>query len=109
MAKDLFKASIVPIELLAQITKVSEGVAKTWDYLDRQRVTIQRAGITRVRPAFLRGWRASFVFQSLQPEYLDEQMFHQALALAGRTVGVGDFRPTYGRFLVNNFEVLTEK
>lgn len=108
MAKDLFKASIVPIELLAPITTVTDNVADTWDYLDKQRVTIQRAGITRVRPAFLKGWRATFVFQSLQPEYLDEQMFHQALALAGRTVGLADYRPTYGRFLVQHFEVLTE-
>jgi hypothetical protein len=40
------------------------------------------------------------------PEYITPDVM-QALAVdAGRLIGVGDFRPTYGRFQVVGFEVL---
>jgi hypothetical protein len=30
---------------------------------------------------------------------------HQVLGDAGRLVGVGDFRPTYGRFAINKWNI----
>jgi hypothetical protein len=80
--------------------------ATTWDYLDERRVTVQRAGITRVRPAFLPGWRATVCLQVLTPEYIAPGLLHDVLTAAGRLVGVADFRPTFGRFRVARFEVL---
>ncbi len=38
------------------------------------------------------------------PEYVGSQEFLDVLALAGRVIGVGDFRPTYGRFAIVNFD-----
>jgi hypothetical protein len=40
------------------------------------------------------------------PEYVDPHFFQEVLTLAGRATGVGDFRPTYGRFQVVQFDVL---
>lgn len=105
-ALDLFKAGVVALSDLAPITTASGGVASSWDYVDRRRVTVQRAGITRSRPAFDAGWRATVVFQVLTPQYIDVVLFRQVLGHAGRLVGVGDFRPTFGRFSVTGFDLL---
>lgn len=99
-AMDLFKAGVVSLTPLA-----SMGVVN-WDYIDTRRVTVQRAGINRVRPAMRQNWSAQLQFQILTPEYIDPTLFQEVLNTAGRLVGVGDFRPTYGRFFISNFEVL---
>lgn len=99
-AVKLFQAGISPVTELATL-----GSAK-WDYLDERRVTVQQAGITRQRPAFNAGWHASFQFVVNLPEYIAPSFFYDVLALAGRAVGVADFRPTYGRFQITKFEVL---
>lgn len=97
-AMDLYKAGIASLTELATLGK------KDWDYLDQRRVVVQRSAITRVRPAFLPGWRAEFEFQVLLPEYIIAPDFLEVLNQAGRIIGVGDFRPTYGRFQVVKFE-----
>jgi hypothetical protein len=97
-ACDLFKAALVSTTTLASLG------AKDWDYVDRRRVTIQRNGITRERPAMREGWRAQFDFTVLLPEYVDRHLFADVLQSAGRLIGVGDFRPTFGRFSVSKFE-----
>ncbi len=98
-AMDLFKAGIVPLTQLASL-----GVNE-WDYQHQCRVTIQRNGITRTRPAMKKGWRANFDLMVMLPEYIDSQLLHEVLASAGRLIGLGDFRPTYGRFLVSDFNL----
>jgi hypothetical protein len=32
-------------------------------------------------------------------------MLHDVIINAGRLIGVGDFRPTYGRFIVTKFDI----
>lgn len=98
-AMDLFKAGVVSLTDLAPL-----GVS-TWDKLDKRRVTIQRAGVNRTRPAMNAGWAAELQFQILTPEYIDPVLFQDVLNTAGRLVGVGDFRPTYGRFFITGYEV----
>ena len=98
-AMDLFKAGV------ASLTELASLGSAEWDYLDKRRVTVQRSGITRVRPAMTKGWKAEFEFQVLLPEYIDTALFHDVLTQAGRLIGVGDFRPTYGRFMVTDFKV----
>jgi hypothetical protein len=98
-AMDLYKAAVVPLTELADL-----GV-KDWDYLDRRRVLIQRSAITRERPALRAGWTASIDLLVNLPEYVDPPMLLETIGAAGRLIGVGDFRPTYGRFAVIGFEV----
>lgn len=93
-AFDLFKAGIIPLTELAKIN----GGTKNWDYIDKRRVVVQRNGITRMRPAFLKGWSAEIDLMVNTPEYIDYSLFSEVLSMAGRLIGVGDFRPTYGRF-----------
>lgn len=103
-AFDLFKAGIA---VLDEFCPLNGGVSD-WDYLDQRRVTVQRNGITRTRPAFTKGWLAEARFTVLTPEYIDQVLFHEVLEMAGRLIGVGDFRPTYGRFQVSSFDLSIE-
>lgn len=97
-AMDLFKAGIVAITPLASL-----GVQQ-WDYEDRRRVVIQRNAITRVRPAMKAGWRATIQIMVNLPEYISEDLLNETIASAGRLIGVGDFRPTFGRYQVVGFK-----
>jgi len=99
-AMDLFKAGIVVLEELCDL-----GV-REWDYLDRRRVMVQRSGITRSRPAMRPGWKCTAHLQVLLPEYIDGRFLNETIQAAGRLVGVGDFRPTFGRFQVIKFGVV---
>lgn len=98
-ALDLYKAAVV------SLTDVASLGTTDWDYLDQRRVTVQRQGVTRVRPAFLAGWHATFDLQVLLPEYVSSSDLLDVITKAGQLVGVGDFRPTFGRFQVTNFKV----
>lgn len=100
-AFDLFKAGIVPLTEMAKIN----GGTKDWDFVDQRRVVIQRNSITRMRPAFLKGWTADIDLMVNVPEYIDIHFFQEVLEMAGRLIGVGDFRPTYGRFNVSKCKI----
>ena len=73
-------------------------------YLDVRPVIVQRARVVRMRPTFKTGWELSFEIQvnddEIQPELLQD-----ILTLAGRTVGIGDYRPKFGRFAVIQYLV----
>jgi len=99
-AMDLFKAAIV------NLTPAADLGSESWDYLDRRRVVVQRAAVTRTRPAMLVGWQATFQLLCNLPEYIPPPLLNEVISNAGRLVGVGDFRPTYGRFVVVRFETL---
>jgi hypothetical protein len=104
-AMDLYKAAVISLKPLAPITNSAGLTTLSWDYEHRCRVTIQRSGITRSRPAFKEGWSAEFSLMVSLPQYISPNDLLETIGSAGRLVGVGDFRPTYGRFQVTNFEV----
>ncbi len=101
-ACDLFKACIISLTPLASL-----GV-KEWDYMDKRRVVIQRSAITRNRPAMAEGWKVTFIFMVNLPEYVDPAMLNETIQSAGKLIGIGDFRPSFGRFNVTKFSVLTD-
>lgn len=98
-AMDLFKAGVVSLTPLASL-----GV-KQWDYEHACRVTVQRNALTRIRPAFRMGWRASFDLLVNLPEYISPAVLNDVVTSAGKLIGLGDFRPTYGRFQIESFKV----
>jgi hypothetical protein len=99
-AMDLFKAAIVVTTTLADLG------CKDWDYLDRRRVMVQRQGINRTRPAMRAGWVVTFDLMVLLPEYVDRNALRETIESAGRLIGMGDFRPTYGRFGITSYKVM---
>lgn len=104
-AMELFKAALVGLKPLCPITNVAGELPKVWDYEHRCRVTVQRSGITRTRPAFHEGWRVEVPIMVNLPEYISPKDLNEVVAQAGRIIGIGDFRPTYGRFNVVGFEI----
>jgi hypothetical protein len=99
-AMDLFKAGVLALTPLAPL-----GVS-AWDYEHKCRVMVQRNGVTRVRPAMKTGWSIDVELMVNLPEYIALEALQEVIVNAGRLVGLGDFRPTYGRFMVSRFEVL---
>jgi hypothetical protein len=99
-AMDLFKAGVVALTPLA-----SFGVS-AWDYEHKCRVTVQRNGVTRVRPAMRAGWTLEVDILVNLPEYIPPDVLHEVVGNAGRLIGLADFRPTYGRYAVKAFDVL---
>jgi hypothetical protein len=97
-AMDLFKAGVVSLTALASLGKVK------WDYEDKRRVVIQRSGVNRTRPAMKVGWKAEFQLMVMLPEYISRADLQDVIGNAGRLIGLGDFRPTYGRFAITKFE-----
>lgn len=98
-AMDLYKAGVAVLDEFCSLG------TRDWDRIDRQRATIQRASITRARPCMLAGWRCIVTLQVLLPEYISPQLLNETVQAAGRLMGVGDYRPTYGRFQVIGFRV----
>jgi len=123
-AMDLFKAGVVSLTPLAPMYSAASrgtasggkashgeagcGAATGWDYEDRRRVVVQRSGINRTRPAMKVGWRATFLLLVTLPEYISPQVLNEVIATAGRIGGLGDFRPTYGRFSVVSYRVIED-
>ena len=99
-AMDLFKAGIIVMTPLASL-----GIKK-WDYLHKGRVTIQRQGVNRIRPAMKAGWQVTFEVMSVLPEYIDANTLRETIEQAGRLIGLADYRPSFGRFGIINFKVL---
>lgn len=98
---DLLRASVVPLAVLA------DTQLQAWDYIDQRRVVVQRSAITRERPALRAGWSATFHLMVTTPEYIPPALLNELIGQAGRLVGIGDFRPIYGRYQVTRFEPQT--
>jgi hypothetical protein len=97
-AMDLYKAAVLTLTEYADLGR------SEWDYEDKRRVVVQRSAVPRTRPALLPGWTVTFDFMVQTPEYISPALLNETIQAAGRLVGIGDFRPTYGRFVVTNFE-----
>jgi hypothetical protein len=104
-AMDLYKAALISLNPLVPITTSTGEKPTTWDYEHRCRVQVQRSGITRCRPAFKEGWTVEVPLMVNLPEYVEPKDLNEVISSAGRLIGVGDFRPTYGRFQITKFEV----
>jgi len=103
-AFDLAKAGVIALDVVAQF----QPKTASWDYEDSRRVTVQRNGITRVRPAMREGWQLTFELLITTPEYLPLPVMTHLINQAGRLVGLCDFRPTFGRFSVTAITIAVE-
>jgi len=108
--RERLKAIIFPFEEYGVFKSVHEKTnkEKTWDFVDARRVVIQRAGITRRRPGYDVGWNIEFKITVMEPEFLDKEKLIEIIENAGKFKAIGDFRPTYGRFRISSFDVITD-
>jgi len=66
-------------------------------------VRIQRARIVRTR-AWLPEWGLSFELKLLD-DHIPLEVIEAVIRVAGERIGVGDYRPRFGRFEVTHFEL----
>ena len=65
----------------------------------RKGVAVQKARIIRIRPMFPTGWSITFSVE-FDDTILNEKNLLKAMQDAGALIGLGDWRPKFGRFLV---------
>ncbi len=108
--RDRAKSIIIPEEPNGIVNnyKSAKNVGVTeWDYEDTRRVVVQTSGISRTRPAFKAGWWITFKLQILAPEYIGSDLLYELVKNAGIFSGLGDFRPQFGQFRIENYSVQT--
>lgn len=70
--------------------------------IDSRPVRIQKARILRRRP-LLKEWSLEFEISVLDEDLLPKEVLNSILITAGQSVGIGDYRPRFGRFIVEEF------
>lgn len=98
--KDYVKAGIFFDSEEAQLTPNEYTI-------DRRPVVIQNAMIIGTRPRWEK-WSAEFIMNVVD-DMLDKNSLKLILEAAGKYKGVGSYRPEYGRFIIENFEVIEKE
>ena len=98
-ATDLFRATLL-VEPDFPLLLVGGRPVVAPEFLDRRRAVVQRQTIARVRPGLTPGWRLAFRVISLDARYVSPPLLREVLDCAARFIGLGDFRPDFGRFQV---------
>lgn len=75
---------------------------KTYDEIDSRPVVIERKRIVRSRPKF-NDWGLSFRICVLD-DRISIPALKEILDFAGSSIGIGDYRPRFGRFMVTKFK-----
>lgn len=101
-AMDLFKAGVIVT------TELATTGSPDWDYMDIRRVVVNHSAIPRHRPALKVGWKVTFIMMVALPEYISGPTLNGVIQSAGKFCGIGDHRPTYGRFQVVGFKILED-
>lgn len=68
-----------------------------FDNIDYRSVKVQKARTMRARPRVPEGWESEHLF-TLLDDVMDLKDMQPIVERAGRLVGLGDWRPTYGTF-----------
>ncbi len=86
------------IESLVFVSEPARTNKKISDIeLDEQFVTVSNSKVLRVRPR-IDNWTANFELTVLDPSLLPEDILDELVSFAGQFLGIGDYRPDYGRF-----------
>jgi len=80
---------------------------KGWK-VDLRPVVVQRSRILRARPRFDE-WELEFTIINKDPNVLLRDTMKRIIEDAGKWIGLGDYRPEFGLFSVEEFRVLSGK
>jgi hypothetical protein len=92
-------ALLIPQEVNALVYKgprTQEGLWKDKAFVHRTSVKVGQSRVIRTRPVF-HTWAVS-VSGSLEIDLVDPGAFEQIVEASGKLVGLGDWRPRFGRF-----------
>ena len=93
--KDLFRAAVF-------VEQVEIPIVPQEYEVDERAVVVNRSRVLRSRPKF-DDWKLNFTLTCLDDD-MQEGVIKTVLEHGGKFVGIGDFRPKFGRFKVNMFE-----
>lgn len=79
--------------------KEKEKLAADPRFTLRRGVAVQKSRIIRIRPMFPTGWSITFTLE-YDETIVNEKNLVKAMTDAGALIGLGDWRPKFGRFLV---------
>lgn len=91
----LFSPDVIPLDIDGSHAKCETYLNDPENILYRS-VKVGTSRVMRARP-IIRNWSGTFTFELLN-DVIDVQNLEPVLDRAGRLVGVGDWRPLYGRF-----------
>lgn len=100
--KDLVNATVELNSDMISLTENGTSLKKP-SYIDQTWVKVRGSQVKRYRPAFNKGWEAKFTFRILDDQ-MPSDMLREILDYCGSFVGIGDWRPRYGRFEVLDFK-----
>lgn len=76
------------------------GVKNPNTFIFRKIVRVKDSRIVRVRPMIPTGWRLHVEIE-FEESIIDDGVLRKAMIQAGALIGLGDYRPKFGRFLVS--------
>lgn len=88
---------IVPLQFNGPRTK--EKMYADERFQLRKGVSLQKSRIIRIRPMIPTGWQLAFTIE-YDETILNEKAIIKAMVDAGALIGLGDWRPKFGRFTV---------
>jgi hypothetical protein len=71
--------------------------------IDKRPVNIMKMKIMRCRPIF-KEWELDFNIECINDD-ISEKTLNEILVYAGKFIGIGDYRPRYGRFIITKFNL----
>lgn len=80
-----------------------EALWASTKFVLRKDAKIGQSSVMRTRPRFPTGWSCSFEIEVLDGG-AEPQQIKQALDDAGSLIGIGDWTPKYGRFVLEKFD-----
>lgn len=80
-----------------------EGMWSDPKFRFRKDAKIGQSSVMRTRPRFPTGWKCKFKVEVIDGGATPAQL-RQALDDAGTMIGIGDWTPKYGRFIVDKFD-----
>jgi len=104
LGKDVAAAVFCSVpEVQIKFRKPAGGVTRDGMYADpgfllRKGVSVNKARIIRVRPMIPNPWQLSFDLE-YDDSIINEKSLSKAMTDAGQLIGLGDWRPKFGRFL----------
>lgn len=75
-----------------------EGLYADPRFILRKGVAVQKSRLIRIRPMFPTGWKLRFELE-FDETIINEKNLVKAVEDAGALIGMGDWRPKFGRFL----------
>lgn len=106
-AKDLVRGGIVVDPFLSPFLRNGKPL-KTWDAIDERGVGVNQSKVIRGRPMFTDGWQLKFDITVVDSEYISPDLIYDIISRACNFSALGDYRPDFGRFVIDEFKVSRE-